>query len=336
MSAVALVQQKSGAALAGMTETELCEVLQSSLYPGASLPSIKLVLGYCKAAGLDPMQKPVHIVPMWDSKAKQMRDTVMPGIGLYRTQAARTGQYAGVSDPTFGPTINGKIGGVDVSYPEWCRISVTRLLENGREAVFPATEYWIENYAQKGGADKSIAPNAMWLKRPFGQIAKCTEAQALRKAFPEIGSQPTAEEMEGKPLDERDITPAKAELTVDPHAAKRAELVKALEAAAAKGGRELQAAFRALTAEERSILTVPEWERIKKLVVPTKTVEPETVVEQKKLPTCAEIMESIKTEASVEILGAIANSLTHLPEDQQSELLVQITKKVSQLSGGEE
>ena len=72
-------------------ERELIEVLQTSLYPGASLPSVNLVMGYCRAAGLDPMQKPVHIVPMWDKNSRQMRDVVMPGIGLYRTQAARTG-----------------------------------------------------------------------------------------------------------------------------------------------------------------------------------------------------------------------------------------------------
>jgi hypothetical protein len=38
----------------------------------------------------------------------------------------------------------------------------------------------------------------MWFKRPYGQISKCAEAQALRKAFPELGSQATADEMEGK------------------------------------------------------------------------------------------------------------------------------------------
>ncbi len=58
----------------------------------------------------------------------------------------------------------------------------------------------MENYAVKGGKEKSVAPNAMWTKRPRGQIAKCASAQALRNAFPEIAAQYTAEEMEGKEI----------------------------------------------------------------------------------------------------------------------------------------
>ena len=185
-----------------MSEDELCTVLQSSLYPGAALASIKMVLGYCKASGLDPMLKPVHIVPMWDSKAKQMRDVIMPGVGLYRTQAARTGAFAGQSEPEFGPMITSKLSGVEITYPEYARVTVKKSMPSGQVAEFTAIEYWTENYAVKGGQDKSIAPNAMWAKRPRGQIAKCAAAQALRLAFPEGGAQPTAEEMEGKALEE--------------------------------------------------------------------------------------------------------------------------------------
>lgn len=187
-------------ALAVMDEHKLMTVLQSSLYPGAALDSIKMVLGYCQAAGLDPMQKPVHIVPMWDSKAGQMRDVVMPGVNLYRTQAMRSGECAGVSEPEFGPDTTEAIGGQQIAFPVWCRVTVKRRLPTGEIVEFTAREFWRENYAVKGGKEKSIAPNAMWTKRPYGQIAKCAEAQALRKAFPEIASGNTAEEMEGKSL----------------------------------------------------------------------------------------------------------------------------------------
>jgi phage recombination protein Bet len=205
-------------------EGEAIQVLQSSLYPGASFESVQMVLAYCRAAGLDPMQKPVHIVPMWDAKAGRMRDVIMPGVNLYRIQASRSGQFAGMSEPEFGPDITAVIGGQEITYPEWCRVTVKRQLQSGAICEFTSREYWIENYAVKGGKDRSVAPNAMWTKRPRGQIAKCASAQALRNAFPEIAAQYTAEEMEGKEIQQADsddvldqpkdfgLTPARAKL----------------------------------------------------------------------------------------------------------------------------
>lgn len=187
-----------------MSEDELMAVLRSSLFVGAKDTSIKMAVNYCKAAGLDIMQKPVHLVPMWDSKNSEMRDVVMPGIGLYRTQASRSGEMAGITEPEFGEDVTESIGGTNITYPKWCKVIVKRTLPSGQIAEFVAVERWIENYAVKGGKEKSIAPNAMWAKRPYGQLAKCAEAQALRKAFPELGAMPTAEEMEGKEID---ITP---------------------------------------------------------------------------------------------------------------------------------
>ena len=187
-----------------LAEGDLLQVLQSSLYPGAALDSIRLVLGYCKAAGLDPMLKPVHIVPMWDRETQRMRDVIMPGVQLYRIQAARSGQFAGVGEPEFGPDVTTTLGGQTISYPEWCRVVVKRQLASGHVADFTAREYWLENYAPKGGKDKSVAPNAMWTKRPRGQLAKCATAQALRAAFPEIAAAYTREELEGKTLNDID------------------------------------------------------------------------------------------------------------------------------------
>lgn len=204
-----------------LTEVELFNVLKSSLYVGAQDESIRLVLGYCQAAGLDPMQKPVHIVPMYcatgnkDAKGydiKAMRDVVMPGIGMYRIQASRSGEYAGASEPEYGEDVTEELSGKKITYPKWCKVTVKRILSNGMIAEFSSIEFWKENYATKN--KDSQEPNAMWGRRPYGQIAKCAEAQALRKAFPEFGSAPTADEMEGKEID---ITPvnSKDELPVE-------------------------------------------------------------------------------------------------------------------------
>lgn len=221
------ITKHEGGALA-IPENEAIQVLRASLYPGAEVESVKLVLSYCRAAGLDPMQKPVHIVPMWDRNSGSMRNVIMPGIGLYRTQAARSGEYAGMSEPEFGPDVTEMVGEVQMTYPAWCKVAVMRRLPTGEIVAFPAKEFWRENYAVKGGKEKSIAPNAMWLKRPYGQIAKCAEAQALRKAFPEIGSQPTAEEMEGRTMgpEPDPIAPPAAVVIPEP---RRVELQETLE-----------------------------------------------------------------------------------------------------------
>ncbi|EKL8333422.1 phage recombination protein Bet [Escherichia coli] len=188
--------------------------LKNSIYPGAKDESVMMAVDYCRARQLDPLLKPVHLVPMSvkDSKSgkNEWRDVVMPGIGLYRIQAYRSGDYAGANEPEFGPDVTQTLSGVEVTFPQWCKYTVSKRMASGEIVEFSAKEYWIENYAT-GGRDTS-APNAMWKKRPYAQLAKCAEAQALRKAWPEIGQQATAEEMEGKYIDspdiiERDVTP---------------------------------------------------------------------------------------------------------------------------------
>lgn len=180
--------------------------VKNSIFPGASDDSVLMAVDYCAARQLDVLLKPVHLVPMYikdknNNDQGSMRDVVMPGIGLYRIQADRAGNYAGMSAPTFGPDIDDNLGGVKITYPEWCEITVSKLIGE-RIVSFTAREYWKENYATSRRDSQS--PNAMWAKRPRGQLVKCTEAQALRRGWPELGAQPTAEEMEGKEID---ITP---------------------------------------------------------------------------------------------------------------------------------
>lgn len=183
--------------------------MKSSLYPGATDEAVDMILAYCTARRLDVMTKPVHLVPMWIPEKKRdgqvitpggMRDVVMPGIGTYRIDAHRTTEYAGQDEAEFGPTVTRAFRdenrSVEVSFPEWAKVTVYRMA-HGIRVPYSAKVFWLEAYSTAG--KNTDAPNAMWRKRPFGQLEKCAEALALRKGFPEaVGSEPTAEEMEGK------------------------------------------------------------------------------------------------------------------------------------------
>jgi phage recombination protein Bet len=180
-------------------------VLQQTLYPEATTQEAEMIISYCRARKIDPMLKPVHLVPMnvktnrKDPQGKSIyeyRNVIMPGIALYRIDASRTGQYAGMSEPEFGEDVTEQIGMKKITYPKWCKITVNKLM-NGQVYQFSAKEYWKENYATKSRTDNS--PNDVWTKRAYGQLAKCAEAQVLRKAFPEaVPHEYTKEEMEGK------------------------------------------------------------------------------------------------------------------------------------------
>src|SRR5574344_1688099 len=177
---------------------QMWNVLKETIFPDAKEQSILMAVDYCKVRNLDILKKPVHIVPIWSEKKKCLVDTVWQGISELRTTAMRTGQYAGIDETNFGEKITEEVGGVMITFPEFAQVTVYRLIHGERVPFVGDKVYWLENYAKK----KSGEPNQMWKQRPFGQISKCAEAAALRKAFPEeIGNDYTVEEMEGKVID---------------------------------------------------------------------------------------------------------------------------------------
>ena len=186
-------------------------VIVDQLYPTArSVEAIMMALAYCNRRKLDIFKKPVHIVPMWSSALNRMVETVWPGIAEIRTTASRTGEYAGIDAVEFGPmmevSFTGQVGRGNnaetvtkkVRFPEWASVVVYRVV-HGTRCAYHAKVFWEETYATIG---KSDVPNDMWAKRPRGQLDKCVEAAALRKAFPEeLGNTYAAEEMEGRTIE---------------------------------------------------------------------------------------------------------------------------------------
>lgn len=178
-------------------------ILIDQTFPGAqTAEAVLLALDYCKNRNLDILKKPVHIVPVWSRAMNALVETIWPGITEIRITAMRTKDYAGKDEAKFGPTASkhfthsygGKSESLDLDIPEWCQLTVYRLVQGVRCAFVGPKVYWIEAYATK---DRwSEIPNEMWAGRPSGQLEKCAEAASLRAAFPEeLGSEYAAEEM---------------------------------------------------------------------------------------------------------------------------------------------
>jgi len=204
------------------------KLLTDTVYPAATtVDGILQALAYCEARGLDVMKRPVHVVPIYNSTLKRTVETVWPGIGELRTTASRTGQWAGTDDVVFGPTVkrgfndsqeregtNGKYtkreSCPEFEWPLWAQVTVHKIVAGQRVAFVGPKVIFLETYAGMSGL---AVPNAMWRKRPFGQLEKCAEAAALRRAFPEeIGEQYAAEEMEGQSMKGHNGGPAWTEV----------------------------------------------------------------------------------------------------------------------------
>lgn len=170
--------------------------LMNSIYPGAKSESVLMVWDYCAARKLDPLKRPVHILPMEVRNSKtgalEWRDVVIEGVNSFRTTAMRTGLYLGHSDPQYGPPASF----AGVAAPEWCELRIHRWNQAAdRVAEFPVRTLFREVVA----LTKDKKANSRWARAPVQMLTKCCEAAGLRAAFPdELGGQWTEEEMDGQ------------------------------------------------------------------------------------------------------------------------------------------
>jgi phage recombination protein Bet len=187
------------------------------LYPTAETPEIIMaIVEYCAAKRLDPFKRPVHIVPMYNAKAGRRVQTVMRGINEIETVAARTGKWAGMDRPEWGPEVERTFRGssenddgsttatqITLRYPEWCAVTVYRMV-GGERRAFTEQLFWDETYTT--AAFRSELPNDRWQKARRQMLHKCTKAAVLRTAFPEEDLGYSAEEMEDRIIEAGGVT----------------------------------------------------------------------------------------------------------------------------------
>jgi phage recombination protein Bet len=158
---------------------------------------------------LDPFVRQIHAIKR-DGKL-----TFQTGIDGFRSSAEETGDYRGITEPEYGPTIDEPF-----AHPEWARVGVQRADADGSIRVQYHIAWWDEY------APADVKNAFMWRKMPRNQLAKCAEAGAFRKQFPKRFSglyEPAEMEQERRPELARPVGPTAAE-----RAAERADAVRAL------------------------------------------------------------------------------------------------------------
>lgn len=153
---------------------------------------LKLFLYTAQRTGLDPLTRQIHCVMRNTKKYDQNTRTwieepvmtIQTGIDGYRAIAERSGSLAGIDDAIYDSE--------DSEHPKKASVTVYRII-NGIRCPFTATARWLE-YAQIYEKDEYIdnrktgkkitVLGPMWKKMPYLMLAKCAEALALRKAFP--------------------------------------------------------------------------------------------------------------------------------------------------------
>lgn len=163
-----------------MTKQEEIQLLKDTYAKGATDVEFKMLVAVGNQVGASPLRREIYLMPFWDTDARKMAKTPVVGIDWYRKQAGKSPHYAGQDEAEYGEMVTSN----GVKHPEWCVVPVySNKFKNPDGSLRPirVKVYW-EEVAK---TDKQGNAVASWKSMPRVMLAKCSEAQAIRRAFPE-------------------------------------------------------------------------------------------------------------------------------------------------------
>lgn len=146
------------------------KIIRDQFANGANDSEFAALMETARVRGLDPFKKQIYFVKRWDSQRRCEVWATQVSIDGLRGIAERTGRYDGQDEPEWIYDEKGQLRG--------CKVRVHRK-DHSRPSVGVA---FFAEYVQ---TTKEGKPTQFWLRMPHVMIAKCAEANAFRKGFPE-------------------------------------------------------------------------------------------------------------------------------------------------------
>jgi phage recombination protein Bet len=156
------------------------QLISSSIAPGCTSDELKLFAYACQRTGLDPFSKQIYAIK------RGGKLTIQAGIDGLRSIAERSGELDGSATFWIGDTEGSQWSDVWLgSKPP--AAAKTIIYRKGCSHSFVGVARFQDYNAGQG----------LWSKMPSAMLAKCSEALALRKAFPaDMSGVYTVDEME--------------------------------------------------------------------------------------------------------------------------------------------